>query len=170
MPSFSVLKSWHMYAYPHPNGVQNGSIASLKIDHIFPWSTFLEASFPTWRSVLCELLGIYRKCFFLQFLTRFIRIHGPILTRVELESISSWKMVIFGQKLLFLMLNFQGEDHVYAMCFFNIFTSCNKWIPFQLLYVGIRIHIPFPTGFKTNASVNEKVVIFGRKKPVLKLN
>ena len=32
------------------------------------------------------------------------------------------------------------------------------------------MHIPVLTGFKMDPSVAEKVVIFGRKKPVFKLN
>ena len=68
------------------------------------------------------------------------------------------------------MFNFQGEGHVYVICSYNIFTNYIKWIFFQLLYRGIRIHIPVPTGLKMDASVAKNVVIFGRKELVLKLD
>ena len=58
------------------------------------------------------------------------------------------------------MLNFQGDGHVYANCLFNILTNYNKWILFQLLSCGIRIHIPVLTRFKMDASVAKKVAIF----------
>ena len=68
------------------------------------------------------------------------------------------------------MLNFQAEGHVYAIYWYNIFTNYIKWILFQLLYRDIRIHIPVLTGFKMDASVAKNVVIFDRKKSVLKLD
>ena len=72
--------------------------------------------------------------------------------------------------MLFLMFSFQVEGDVYVICLFNIFTSYYKLNLFQLLYRGIHMHIPVLTEFKMDASVAEKVAIFGRKKPVLKLN
>lgn len=94
-----------------------------------------------------------------------IRVHHPILTRVEFE-----RMVIFREKMLFLMPNFQIEGLAYVNCLFNIFTNYNQWVPSQLLSRGIHMHISVLTGFKMDPSVAEKVVIFGRKKPVFKLN
>ena len=44
---FSSYVVTYTYAYFHPNGVQNGHITSLKIDHIFLENTFFEALFPT---------------------------------------------------------------------------------------------------------------------------
>ena len=129
----SVLKSRHSYAYSHPNGIQNGRITSWKTDHIFLQSTFLEAAFPIWRSVLRQLLGIYCKCFF---------------------------------SLVFKLFYTCAQCHLLV----NIFTNRNKLILLQLLYRGICKHIPVQTRFKMDVSVAKKVVIFSRKRPILRLN
>ena len=68
------------------------------------------------------------------------------------------------------MFSLQVEGEVYVICVFNIFTSYYKLNLFQLLYRGIHMHIPVLNEFKMDALVAEKVAIFGRKKPVLKLN
>ena len=78
-------------------------------------------------------------------------------------------MVIFREKMLFLMPNFQIEGFVYANRLFNILTNYDKRVLSQLLSRSIRMHVSVLAGFKVDLTVAEKVVIFGRKKPAFKL-
>ena len=73
----------HMYI-PILTGVQNGRISHLN-DSVFLLNNVLfEASFPWWRSLVCQLLvyipTIYPKCHLFQFFSRGIRMYIPILT------------------------------------------------------------------------------------------
>ena len=128
MPSFSILKAWHTYAYFHPNEIRNGRITSLKTVHIFLKNIIFEAEDEDHLYANCLVLTAND---FSQFLSRGISTHSPILTRVEFERISSWKVVI-----LLLMFHFHGEVDVYFNCLFNILTNYNKWIVFSTIRSG----------------------------------
>ena len=83
-----------------------------------------------------------------------------ILIVVQNRCISSWKNVIFFWKILFVKLNFQDEDQLYANRLIDILSLHRKCSLFQFLIgcTGMNIHIL--TVVQTWCIIRWKIVIF----------
>ena len=134
------------------------SFAVLRLLHIYVDSHPKRDS--KWTHNLLKICGIHMQI--------------TILTEVQNGRVTCQKMVAFWQKMLFLMLIFPDEGHLYVN-WFAIFTLFTVFYLLYLLYLlyslcflfqvfscGIRMHIPILTKVKKGDSSAKKWSYFDK--------
>ena len=109
---FSVLKLWHTYAHSNPNRCSKWAHKSPKKKSYFVKKTFFFLRFffrdegDLYANSLFDVLTIYPKCYLLQFFSRGIRKHIPILTGFQNGRMNLRKKSCFAKKYFFLKFIF----------------------------------------------------------------
>ena len=75
----------------------------------------------------------------------YIRMHIPILIRMQNGRIGRWENGHLLLKNVLLKFIFQDEGHFYANCLFRILAIKRKCLLFHFLSRVIRIHVPILT-------------------------
>ena len=131
------------------------------------WSLTSETNI-TCVAIAYFLFWLFSVDAFFQFWGCGIHMHIRIITRVQKGRICGWKE---GHMLLLnvlLTMNFEHEGHLYANCLFCIFSFFIKCLLSQLSSRDIDMTFPFYQGFKLDAQIAGKTVIYWQKKIFLK--